>query len=309
MTIPIALSTGSVYTYGTSRAFELAASAGYDGVELIVDDRWDTRQATYLQRLVDQHGVPILSVHSPFSMLRIPGWPRPEVERISLALALAETVGARTLNLHVPLRVRDLTVGIGAQYWRLGLPGASPDQLAYRQWLTSGGLAALQAQTQVLITVENLPVRRVLGRRVNVHALNTWPELLAFPNLCLDTTHTGTTGADLLSVYAQLAPHVKHIHLSDFDGRRQHRPIGHGRLPLGAFLDAVAASAFAGVLVVELDPGGLPVHDFDQVQQEVRRCLDFCRAHLSQPQTGHAERSAASGPPDSAAVVVGNRAW
>ena len=41
---PVTLSTGSLYTFGTARAFELAARAGYDGVEVIVEERWDTRQ-------------------------------------------------------------------------------------------------------------------------------------------------------------------------------------------------------------------------------------------------------------------------
>ncbi len=61
--IRVALSTGSIYTYGTARAFELAAGAGYDGVELIVDDRWDTRQAAYVRRLSEQYEIPVLSVH------------------------------------------------------------------------------------------------------------------------------------------------------------------------------------------------------------------------------------------------------
>ena len=282
MTIPVALSTGSVYTYGTARAFEIAARAGYDGVEVIVDDRWDTRQATYLRRLIDEHGLPVLSVHSPFAMLRIPGWPRAEVERIKLALALAETIGARTLNLHVPLRVRDFSLGFAGRSWRLGVPGPSPDQRTFREWLTGGGLAVLQANSAVRVTVENLPLRRMLGRKVNVHALNTWDELERFESLCLDTTHTGTTGADVVAIYERLAPRVKHIHLSDYDGKYQHRPIGAGYLPLGPFLDAVAADGFEGVLVVELDPGGLPVHDEAKVVEVVRQNLAFCRRHLGQ---------------------------
>ncbi len=47
----IALSTGSLYTYGTARVFELAAEAGYDGIEILTDHRWDSRQPAYLRRL------------------------------------------------------------------------------------------------------------------------------------------------------------------------------------------------------------------------------------------------------------------
>ncbi len=301
MPIPIALSTGSIYTYGTARAFEHAARAGYDGVELLIDDRWDTRQAGYVRRLIDEHGVPVLSAHSPFSLLRLPGWPRAEVERVKLALALCEAVGARTLNLHLPLRVRDFSLGFAGRTYRLALPGASADQRAYREWLTGGGLAELQAQTSVLITVENLPLRHVWGRKLNAYAMNTWPEIERFPSLCLDTTHTGTTGADPLAVYARLSPRVKHIHLSDYDGKYQHRPLGAGHLPLGRFLEGIVARGFDGVLVVELEPGGLPVQDEAKLAKELRRNLEFCRRHLGQA----ANATAATGEP--AAFVAPER--
>ena len=37
----IALSTGSLFTYGTARVARLAAAAGFDGLEIMIDDRWD----------------------------------------------------------------------------------------------------------------------------------------------------------------------------------------------------------------------------------------------------------------------------
>ena len=52
-----ALSTGSLYTYGIERVFGLAAEVGFDGLEVLVDVRFDTRQPAYLQRLVQRHGI------------------------------------------------------------------------------------------------------------------------------------------------------------------------------------------------------------------------------------------------------------
>ena len=43
----IALSTGSLYTYGIARVFELAAEAGFDAIEVLADQRWDSRQPDY----------------------------------------------------------------------------------------------------------------------------------------------------------------------------------------------------------------------------------------------------------------------
>ncbi len=280
--IPVALSTGSVYTYGTSRLFELAASAGYDGLEVIVDERWDTRQPEYLNRLSEQYGSGILSVHSPF--VSIGAWPRDEVERVKRALALAEATGARTLNVHVPRRVKMLTIGGFGKPTILPLPPAAKDQQQFGRWLLDGGLESLQAQTSVTITVENLPYWRIWGRRFSPYALNTWEELSLFPRLCLDTTHTGTSDSDLLEVYERLGKRVAHVHLSDWNGKYQHQPVGRGKLPLGPFLNKLREREFGGIVVVELTPQALPAQDEAKLLKELRRNLLFCREHLGQVQ-------------------------
>ena len=274
----VTLSTGSLYTLGTARAFELAQRAGFDGVELLIDDRWDTRQPDYLRRLVRETGVPIESVHSPF--VPIPSWPKDEVGRVKRALALAEAVGARTLNVHVPRRFSDLTVsGAGRKFVFPFLPPAA-DQPLYGRWLLDGGLDAAQRGSSVAIAVENLPARRVLGRRVGLYALNTWEELSLFDTLCLDTTHCGTWGVEPVSLLDRLGSRIKHVHLSDFIGRHQHQPVGAGYLALDRFLSGLAEREYSGSVVVELTPFTLPVQDETKLVAELKRNLDFCRLHL-----------------------------
>lgn len=278
--IPVALSAGSVYTYGTARSFELAARAGYDGIEVIVDDRWDTRQPEYLRRMMREHGVPVLSVHSPFGPAT--GWPKDEVERVKRSLAVAEAIGARTLNVHLPYRFLDLSVSAAGRFWRIPLFPPSASQRRYLHWLTEGGLEAQQRQSDVTIAVENLPLRRCFGRPLNPYALNTWQELRRFPHLCLDTTHCGTTGADLLAVYEQLADRIAHVHLSNFNGTYQHQPLEKGHLPLAPLLERLAGRHYTGIVVVELTPHALPVQEEAKLAAELRRNLMYCRRHLGQ---------------------------
>jgi sugar phosphate isomerase/epimerase len=71
----IALSTGSLYTYGIARVFELAAEAGFDAIEVLADQRWDSRQPEYLRRLIQEFGLPVVAIHSPFASIGTPGWP------------------------------------------------------------------------------------------------------------------------------------------------------------------------------------------------------------------------------------------
>ena len=94
----IALSTGSLYSYGTARVFDLAARVGFDGIEIIVDHRWDTRQPSYLRALSDGHNLPIVALHSPFLTLDAPGWPDDELGRLRHTVALAQEIGVPTLE-------------------------------------------------------------------------------------------------------------------------------------------------------------------------------------------------------------------
>ena len=62
---PVVFSTGSLYPFGLDRVYGWISEAGYDGVEIMMDDRWDTHQEDYLRDLVERHGLPILALHPP----------------------------------------------------------------------------------------------------------------------------------------------------------------------------------------------------------------------------------------------------
>jgi len=96
----IALSTGSLYSYGTARVFALAARAGYDGIEILVDHRWDTRQPDYLRALSSGHNLPIVALHSPFLTLDAPGWPDDALGRLRRTVALAQALNVPTVVTH-----------------------------------------------------------------------------------------------------------------------------------------------------------------------------------------------------------------
>ncbi|HSR34930.1 MAG TPA: sugar phosphate isomerase/epimerase, partial [Anaerolineae bacterium] len=89
----IALSTGSLHTYGIARVFELAADSGFEAVEVLVDHRWDSRHPAYLLRLSREIGLPVVAVHSPF-MPHVPGWPSDPLGRLRESAALARQLGA-----------------------------------------------------------------------------------------------------------------------------------------------------------------------------------------------------------------------
>ncbi|MDY6877888.1 MAG: sugar phosphate isomerase/epimerase [Chloroflexota bacterium] len=283
----IALSTGSLYSYGTVRAFEMAAKAGYDGIEVLVDHRWDTRQPAYLRRLSADCGLPIAVVHSPFAVA-VPDWPFDQLGRLRRTVVLAREVGASTVVTHLPSRLCTITgrwYRHGHRPRRFRLPVPLPRRESYYHFLHNG-LAELEAETGITVGVENMPAQRFLGLRINGYWYNSPAELSCLPHLTLDTTHLGTWDLDPLVVYGQLRERVVHVHLSNYDGR-EHRSPPDGRLPLAEFLRHLARDGYQGAITVESNPEALGAGDEAECLAALRRALAFCRNHFIYSHTAH----------------------
>jgi sugar phosphate isomerase/epimerase len=265
-------STGSLHTYGTNRCFELASQAGFDGIELMADRPWDTRQPEYLLRLVERHRLPIVVVHVPLRSFAVPGWPDDEPGRVVETVKLAEALAAEVVNLHLPERSFVRWVKVGST--RIPVPFPGDD--GYRRWLLND-YPALQAATRMTLCIENMPAIRWLGRRWNPCHWNTPAELVRFPALTMDTTHLGTWALDPLEVYGQLGGRVRHIHLSNFDGKEHRRP-ETGQLRLDRLLARLAADDYSGAVSIELSPDALSAGRSDaEVVGLLAGSLEYCR--------------------------------
>jgi sugar phosphate isomerase/epimerase len=275
----IALSTGSLYSYGTARVFDLAARVGFDGIEIMVDHRWDTRQPDYLRALSDEHNLPIIALHSPFLTLDSPGWPDDELGRLRHTAALAQALGVPTVVTHLPFRFHAL-VGrwYAAQQRRFKLPVPIRRRQPYARFLCNG-LAAFEVEAGITVAIENMPAHRFAGLRVNSYAFNSVAEIARFLHLTLDTTHLGTWGLDPLAVYERLRERVAHVHLSNFDGR-EHRSPPDGHLPLADLLRRLARDGYQGAITVETGPDALNAEDEAKCTSALRRALSFCREHF-----------------------------
>jgi sugar phosphate isomerase/epimerase len=266
-------STGSLWSYSIERCFAFAAQAGFDGVEIMVDQRWETRQADYLRRLMNDYQLPIMAVHSPFMV--VPGWPEDNPGRILCSVTLAEAVGAQVVVHHLPARVGFVWVRAGARFFPLPAPGWNPEK-GYRHWV-EGEYQALQASTPVTLCIENMPAYRRFGRRWNYAHWNTPAQMSRFPAITLDTTHLGTWGLDPVDVYPRLNSRVRHVHLSNYDGREHRRP-EDGRLRLKEFLGRLAADNYQGAVSLELFPEVLDAGSADEkVVERMAMSLRYCR--------------------------------
>lgn len=274
----VALSTGSLYTYGIWRVFELAREAGFDGLEILIDQRPDTFQPHYLRRLMQEFGLPILALHSPF--FPAASWERGNLACVRRTAALAQEVGAGIVIAHLPHRLSHVLVQF---LWRYGHRIVLPMPWGGdREWLASiqGSLPQLEEATGVTIAVENMPARRVGPFRWNTCWLNTAQEMAIIPHITMDTTHLGTWGYDPLTFYERLRDRIAHVHLSNFNGR-EHRLLDDGPLPLAQLLERLSADGYGGLITFETHPNALGAENEDQVRANLRRSLDFCRQHLA----------------------------
>lgn len=258
----IVCSTVSLFSWPLHEVFPLLAETGFGGVEVMVTKDPDTQDHRRLAELAEDHELSVAAVHAPFLLMTRSVWGTDPVGKIARAIELAEQVGAPLVVVHPPYR------------W----------QSKYRAWLADD-LRTLSERTAVGIAVENMFPVRVRGRRLGAfHAIRTLEELEGFDHVVLDTSHAAVAGLDLVESLGVVGHRLRHVHLSDNAGKGwdSHLPIGEGILPLGPFLDALAAERFAGSISLELD-----LRRYLRDPAEVRRILvenrEFCASRLLLP--------------------------
>jgi sugar phosphate isomerase/epimerase len=252
---PVVFSTGSLYPFGLDRVYGWISEAGYDGVEIMMDERWDTHQEEYLGDLVERHGVPILALHPP---LRRGAWGLGPEETLVRVAKLASRIRVRVVVAHPPPPGRPL------ERWKAG-----PLREAREQ--------------DVVVAVENMPQSRGSLFRVRRKSCYLPEHLAGVGDVTLDTSHAGASKVDILRAHSVLATQLRHIHLSDSNlegGRDEHRLPGKGRLPLKPFLAALGASGYTGAVSLELKPWPLGTPDPVAILERMRAALRFAREGL-----------------------------
>lgn len=225
-------STGPMFARPLSWAFEVIAEAGYDGAELMVTQDPATQDAEAVAAAAAGSGLPVDVVHGPFLLLTRRVYGSDLVDKARRSLELAGALGSDLMIVHPPYQ------------WQRG----------FHRWLLEDAdeeAAALGTR----VGVENLYPVDVLGRAVPFHRYIAAEDLSPFRDVVLDTSHFGVSGVDIVEAWRTLAPVAAHLHVSDYrgQGRDSHAPLGHGLLPLGAFLGAVARDGFDGAITLELD--------------------------------------------------------
>lgn len=268
------LSTGSVRGHTPTRLFAMAESAGFEGLEYVVDPGHTAERERDIRSLISETGLKVRNVHAPYAP--VPGW-GDQVQSLHRAVDLAARLEARSVTFHPPQRVME--------------------DVSFARWISDvDDFQRDVGQGTVLVSIENMPkVRSWRGFKVpfttspfRYQARDELWELLERRNLYMtfDTTHYGTTGESLGAAFSQFRDRVRTIHLSNFRSRdfEEHTSLDDGDLDLRGFLRRVEASGFDGLMTLEIRPQVLE-EDSAEPREVLARSVQWIRKALDSLQS------------------------
>ncbi|MDT0341708.1 sugar phosphate isomerase/epimerase family protein [Streptomyces litchfieldiae] len=279
----VALSTASVYPENTAAAFEMAARLGYDGVEVMVWTDPVSQDLDTLNRLSDQHGMPVLAVHAPCLLITQRVWGTDPWRKLLRARDAAARLGADTVVVHPPFR------------W----------QRAYARDFVSG-IRRLTGEADIRFAVENMYPWRYRDREMLAYAPAWDPTEEDFPHYTLDLSHAATSRSDALAMADRMGDRLGHVHIADGtgSGKDEHLVPGRGSQPCGALLERLAATGYRGHVVVEVNTRR--AMSSAARQADLAEALAFTRLHLA-PTSPNAPAAPATGPTGD--PTVNGEAW
>ena len=256
---PVLLSTSSVFPEPTSAAFEMAATLGYDGVEVMVWTDAVSQDLGALRGLAAHYGVPVLSVHAPCLLVTQRVWSPDPWQRLGRAAQLADGLGASTVVVHPPFSwQRDYAKGFPA------------------------GLAALNsAHPGIRLAVENMYPVRMAGREFVPYSPGWDPTQAGYDAYTLDISHCAAARGDALAMADAMGDRLAHVHLGDGSGagRDEHLVPGRGAQPCAELLESLAGRGFTGSVAVEV--GTRRSASRTEREADLGEALAFAREHLA----------------------------
>jgi sugar phosphate isomerase/epimerase len=259
----VTLSTSSVFPEPTAAAFEMAATLGYDGIEVMVWTDAVSQDAGALRGLADHYEVPVLSIHAPCLLVTQRVWSPDPWERLRRSAMLAESLGAGVVVVHPPFA------------W----------QREYARGFAAGLARLAQEHPSVQIAVENMYPVRMAGREFVPYAPGWDPTVAGYDAYTLDLSHCAAARNDALAMAAAMGDRLAHVHLGDGtgEGRDEHLVPGRGNQPCAQLLRSLAGRGFTGLVAVEVNSRRATSRH--EREADLAESLDFARQHLATPST------------------------
>jgi sugar phosphate isomerase/epimerase len=236
----------------------MAASLGYDGIELMVWTDPVSQNVDEVARLSRKFGIPVLSVHSPCLLITQRVWSPDPWVRLTRSIDAAHKLGAQTVVVHPPFR------------WQREYARNFVDRVA-----------ELEAESGVTIAVENMYPWRAAGREVAAYAPDWDPTDEGYDNITLDLSHAAVAGQNSLDLATSLGSRLAHVHRTDgtSSARDEHLIPGRGTQPCGGVLEHLAAIDWSGTVILEVTTRRARTQE--EREADLAEALAFTRLNLA----------------------------
>jgi sugar phosphate isomerase/epimerase len=266
--IKIGLSTSSVYPLGLDETFSLAASLGYDGVEVMVTRDKRTQDAGQLRHLEELYGIDVLSIHAPVLLLTHFVWGTNPRTKLAKSAELARDVGATTVVVHPPFRWQK---DYATNFMRI--------------------VREISAEYGVTISVENMFPWKMSGKTLGAYLPGYDITEYDCDAVTLDFSHAALSGHDAMQLAKSVGNRLSHVHLCDGTGVHEdgkvfdeHLLPGKGGQPVAEVIDMLARTGWKGHIIAEVNTRKAKT-ERERVDM-LRETLEFARTHTSVQQRG-----------------------
>ncbi|BAT72349.1 xylose isomerase domain-containing protein [Thermosulfidibacter takaii ABI70S6] len=245
----ILLSSGSLYKDPLEKCFYVAQQAGFDGVEVVLNDFYFLSDID--ERLAELSKIlSIIAFHAPF-MVESSG---ERVKSLLRSIELALELGVKRVVFHPPLRFLF--------------------DFSYKKWFKKFHWHG----DEIELCLEFMPIMKFGFLKFCPHAFSKLEELKDVASdkglkIAFDTTHCGTRGLALVEAFERLGglDLVSHVHFSDFRVEKgifqEHVFPGEGMLDLFEFVKYLKSKGYKGALTVEVSPRFLPEKDIERINK------------------------------------------
>lgn len=228
--------------YGLERFFEFAQKVGFDGVEISVNENFDTQNAEYLKKLEKRYNMPIRA----FSL------PHKKEENFIEAF---ENVVKEFPKAHLNL--------------------ASPQSFSfkYKRWIENM-VPKLCKKYDLKLNRRNAPFQLIFGM-IPERTENSLFSLREKGSVCLDLSALWASKQEIMRSIGFLNEKMRFVYLSNVNRNVPYAPLPVGVLPLESFLTKLAQNRYQGHFSLKINPRELHEGDDEKVIEVLKESKEF----------------------------------
>ena len=246
----IVLSTESLKGYGLNRIFRFAKEAGFDGLDLTMDNgEYDSLDTEYIKELSNATDMPIVAIGTPKTTSKT---------KIEEAIRMAKELDTHIIVIQPP-KLLDVSLA---------------------KWLKTH-IPKIRQKENISIALENASSKTMLGF-IPEYSMSSLNELKKFKHACLDISRVAEKKEDIIRVYGSLKKYLVHIHLSNIYRGKPYAPPETGSLPLESLLSKLKKDKFKGAVSLRVKPKNFHVGNEEKMLDSLKSSLKFCRKYLGE---------------------------